>query len=530
MTFLLVLATTVAAFVIWRYAFVRPPVLAARRPALDDALAHTPVSVIRLDAEGHVVSLHGGWERCTGWSAGETIGQHYLGFIPAEDRARTRALEDRLRESNLTEIAGTVSLTSRTGTIVTAQVHLYPQREPTGRMSGAVLIATSAPTDRQEGTALFEGAAPMVVNAPLALNGASRDAVGKTLAGLAHELNNPLAVITGFAQILLRASPTPDDRHAIESILSEAKRATSLIRDVITVARGEAQTPAERVDLNALVMSAVARFRPSLEAKGIAVSATLADAELIVEGVPAQMDRVIHNLIRNAQRHLSQCSADACTLSVSTSRENGEVVLEVADRGPSLSSEELERIWDPFAVTGDDADVSGFELAVAHSLVRAQGGSITVSSNADQGTVFRVKWRAMEKGAAPEAARGTRTAGPLDVLVVEDEVTLRDLLSRYLELRGHAVVLADSGEQALRLAEQNTFDVVVSDVRMPGIGGPELVRRLRQRPTCAHTRFVLSTGDALLDLGELAREGVTGVHLVHKPYDVSRLASIIESP
>lgn len=531
MTFLLVVAITVAAFVIWRYARVRPPVLAAGRPTLDDALAHTPASVIRLDAEGHVVSLHGGWERCTGWSAGETIGKHYLGFIPAEDRARTRALEDRLRDSTLTEIAGTVRLTARGGTMVTSQVHLFPQREPTGRVSGAVLIATQAPTDRQPGMQLLEGAAPDAVAAPIALNGTGRDALGKTLAGLAHELNNPLAVITGFAQILLRSSPAPDDRHAIESILGEARRATSLIRDVITVARGEAHTPAERIDLNALVMSAVARFRPILESKGITLSATLADAELIVEGVPAQMDRVIHNLIRNAQRHLAQCSADACTLSVSTSRESGDIALEVADSGPPLSAEELERIWDPFAVTGDDADVSGFELAVAHSLVRAQGGSITVSSDRDHGTVFRVKWRAMaQASSSPDTVAGARTAGPLDVLVVEDEVTLRDLLSRYLQLRGHAVVLAEGGEQALRLAEQNTFDVVVSDVRMPGIGGPELVRRLRQRPSCAHTRFVLSTGDALLDLGDLAREGVTGVHLVHKPYDVSRLASIIESP
>jgi CheY-like chemotaxis protein len=275
-------------------------------------------------------------------------------------------------------------------------------------------------------------------------------------------------------------------------------------------------------------MSAVAQFRPALESKGIAFSATLSDSELSVEGVPAQMDRVIHNLIRNAQRHLSHCSAARCVLTVGTSREDGEVVLEVADSGPPLSADEMERIWDPFAVTGDEADVSGFELAVAHSLVTAQGGSITVSSDADHGTVFRVTWRAPTDTPQPEISRGARSPGPLDVLVVEDEVTLRDLLSRYLELRGHAVVLADGGEQALRLAEQNTFDVVVSDVRMPGIGGPELVRRLRQQPSCAHTRFVLSTGDALFELDDLAREGVTGVRLVHKPYDVSRLANIIE--
>jgi CheY-like chemotaxis protein len=116
------------------------------------------------------------------------------------------------------------------------------------------------------------------------------------------------------------------------------------------------------------------------------------------------------------------------------------------------------------------------------------------------------------------------------VLVVDDEVALRELLSRVLELRGHAVVIAADGEQALRLAEHNTFDVVISDVRMPGIDGPELIRRPRRQPSCARTRLVLSTGDSLLEPADLAREDVAGVRLIHKPYDVAQLTRLIEAP
>jgi len=406
MTYLLVLLFAVVAFIIWRYALVQPPSRVAGRLHLDDALTHTPVSVMRLDAEGHVVSVHGGWESYTGWSPGETIGTHYLGFIPAEDRARTRALEDRLRESTLSEVAGTARLATRTGAIVTSDVRVYPQREQTGRVSGAVLIVAPAAAEGPAGMRLFEAAAPAETPITSAeQNGATRGALGRTLAGLAHELNNPLAVITGFAQILLRGSPSPEDKHAIENILGEARRATNLIRDVITVARGEASTPAERVDLNALVMSAIAQFRPTLESKGITFTATLSENELTVEGVPAQMDRVVHNLIRNAQRHLAHCASSACTLSVTTFRVNDQVVLEVADSGPELSAEELERIWDPFAVTGDEADVSGFELAVARSLVTVQGGSIVASSAPGRGTVFKVTWNAVADAAPAEAPR-----------------------------------------------------------------------------------------------------------------------------
>lgn len=531
MSYLLALVLLVAASLLWWRVLTPPRTAIAARPLIDDPLAHTPISVIRVDADGQIVSLHGGWERSTGWSPGETIGKPYLGFIAAEDRARTRALEERLRESTLSEFAGAARLTGRAGATVRAEVRVFPQRELNGRVSGAVLVAT--PISEPGLSPIQPSTAPKRADEPSVTAEAHKGrhgTLGRTLAGLAHELNNPLAAITGFAQILLRGSPTAEDRHAIETILGESKRATHLIKDVITVARGDEATPTERVDLSGLVMSAVAQFRPALEAKGITVTASLHDDELLVEGVPAQMDRVVHNLMRNAQRHLARCDAASCELRVTTRRERDTVVLEVADSGPALSVEALEQIWDPFAVTGDEADVSGFELAVVHSLVTAQGATITVRSIPAGGTAFTVIWNAFREPASDTSTSAVAKQGPLDVLVVDDELALRDLLSRFLEIRGHAVVIAASGEQALRLAEHNTFDVVISDVRMPGIDGPELVRRLREKPSCARTRFVLSTGDSLLEATDLAREDLTGVRLIHKPYDVARLTHVIEAP
>lgn len=529
MSYLLAPLVLIAAFLLWRRT-VRPPLKAvAARPAIDDPLASTPVSVIRVDANGLIVSVHGGWGRLTGWSPGETIGKPYLGFIAAEDRARTRALEDRLRESTLTEFAGSARLIARSGNTLPIEVRVYPQRESNGRVSGAVFLATPY-SDPAILAAEPPAAADKRDMLPVAVEGDNvrNGTLSRTLAGLAHELNNPLAAITGFAQILLRGSQTADDRHAIETILGESKRATHLIKDVITVARGDAETPTERVDLNGLVRSAVAQLRPALEARGIVVILNLHEDELCVEGVPVRMDRVVHNLLRNAQRHLARCDATPCELRVATRREGEMVVLEVADNGPSLSAESLAHIWDPFAVTGDEADVSGFELAVAHSLVTAQGATIAVRSVPRQGSIFTVTWRGFDDG--PPVEEHSHKQGPLDVLVVDDEVALRELLSRFLEMRGHAVVIAANGEQALRLAEHNTFDVVITDVRMPGIDGPELVRRLRRQPSAARTRFVLSTGDSLLDASDLEREDLEDVRLLHKPYDVSSLTRIIESP
>lgn len=522
LTLLAVIALSIA---LWRLAPRNAPRITPR--STDDPLANTPVSFLRVDSQGQIVSVQGGWERVLGWPAVDTIGKSYLGFIAAEDRARTRALEDRLRESSLAEFSGTVRLARRSGATVSADVRVYPQRDSASRVTGAILVVAPA-SEMRRGRAYHDDeiANDQTHNASQGID--RGDALGRTLAGLAHELNNPLAAITGFAQILLRGTQTSEDRHAIETILNEARRATHLIRDVITVARGEAVTAPERTDVNALVLSSIAQLRPELDKRGIAVSTDLYEGELVARGVPEQLGRVINNLLRNAQRHLSRTDGGRPELRVRTDRVTEGVLLEIADNGPSLSADALAHVWDPFAVTGDDADSSGFELAVARSLALAQNARISARPLAQSGTAFTVLLPIFNEPGIRTTPNATRPT-PLDVLIVDDEAAIRDLLSRFLEIRGHAVVMASSGEQALRLAGQNSFDVVISDVRMPGIDGTELVRRLRGLPTCASTRFVLSTGDSLLGTEELGIDDVTGVRMLHKPFDVAGLTQVVEA-
>lgn len=527
MPYLLTLLAAIALFLaLWRLAAHRNAPGEARRTA-DDPLANTPVSFLRVDGQGQIVSVQGGWERVLGWPAVDTIGKPYLGFIAAEDRARTRALEDRLRESSLAEFSGTVRLARRSGATISADVRVYPQRDNAGRVTGAILVVAPGSEMRRGRVYHDEGIA--TGQAPNSSQSVDRgDALGRTLAGLAHELNNPLAAITGFAQILLRSTQTSEDRHAIETILNEARRATRLIRDVITVARGEAVTAPERTDVNALVLSSIAQLRPDFDKRGIAVTTELYEGELVAKGVPEQLGRVINNLLRNAQRHLSNAGNGRAELRVRTDRLPEGVLLEIADNGPALSADALAHVWDPFAITGDDADSSGFELAVARSLALAQNARISARPLPQGGTAFAVLLPVFnEPGIRP--VPNTSRPTPLDVLIVDDEAAIRDLLSRFLEIRGHAVVMASSGEQALRLAGQNSFDVVISDVRMPGIDGAELVRRLKGFPTCASTRFVLSTGDSLLGTDDLGIGDVSGVRMLHKPFDVAGLTQVVEA-
>jgi PAS domain S-box-containing protein len=368
--------------------------------------------------------------------------------------------------------------------------------------------------------------------------------LGRTLAGVAHEINNPLAAITGFAQILLKRDQSSDDRHAHETILQAARRAARIVKDLLTVARREESVERSRMDLNDIVAYIVDTQRYATETRGVHATLDLSPdrADVVADG--AQLEQVVLNLVVNARQALEKLMERrggtdlewAPSIHITTRVADEQVTLEVEDNGPGIPVVDLPHIFDPFWTTRDEGEGSGLGLSVVHGIVTSHGGTIDVVSAIGEGTRFTVRLPLAPKpddvvSTASESAtreeepeRGVR---PLDILVVDDEAVIRELLQRFLASRGHAVVTAADGIQALRLAEGSRFDVVVSDLRMPSMDGREVIRRLRELPTCASTRFVLSTGDtemsdSTVDLGS------SDVQVVHKPYDVDALVRVVE--
>jgi CheY-like chemotaxis protein/two-component sensor histidine kinase len=360
---------------------------------------------------------------------------------------------------------------------------------------------------------------------------------------VAHEINNPLAAITGFAQILLKRDQSPDDRHAHETILHEARRAAEIIKQLLTIARRQEGTERVRVDVNAIVRYLVDTQRYAMDTRGIAITLQLAGEAPRVLADPAQLEQVVLNLLVNARQALEvrlegRAPDDPWhpSLTISTRVTDGRVTLTVTDNGPGIPAGDLPHIWDPFWTTREEGEGSGLGLSVVHSIVVAHGGTIEATSAEGSATSFMVALP-LAAPAAPSlamrtAARatdaGTVAPRPLDILVVDDEAVIRELLSRYFTSRGHAVMAAMNGDQALRLAEQGSFDVVISDLRMPGMDGRSLIRRLRTMPTCAQTRFILSTGDATATPARPGEEDTGDMAVVAKPYDVDALVDLVE--
>jgi PAS domain S-box-containing protein len=365
--------------------------------------------------------------------------------------------------------------------------------------------------------------------------------LGTTLAGVAHELNNPLTAVIGFTQIMLKGARSEDDRESLTTIHREATRAARIVKDLLTFTRRQEGTREGQIDLNATVEYILSTRRYALETRGVRVTVQLASDLPRLTGDPSQIEQVVLNLLVNAEQSLSDAldapPTDPTDISprgevaIVTVRDGGTAVLQVADTGCGIAAENLTRIWDPFWTTKPEGEGTGLGLSVVHGIVTDHGGSIEVDSETGRGTTFKVRFPLTAP--PPEPRRAAPTGGdvaarPLDVLVVDDETAITSFLSRYLGARGHAVLTAQNGTEALAAAKQSEFDVVICDLRMPGMDGVQVLRALRELPGGERTRRILSTGAALSDATRVAIDELD-VEVVPKPYDVEQLRRVIES-
>jgi PAS domain S-box-containing protein len=369
--------------------------------------------------------------------------------------------------------------------------------------------------------------------------------LGTTLAGVAHELNNPLTAVIGFAQIMLREERSADDRSGLETIYREAARAARIVKDLLTFTRRQEATRPGRVDVNAVVEYIVSTRRYSLETRGVRCVMRLAPEMPLVAGDASQLEQVVLNLIVNAEHALSEAldaprsaegdTSPRGTIGISTSVDRDLVVVEVADTGCGIPPDDMTRIWDPFWTTKAEGEGTGLGLSVVHGIVSAHSGSIDVQSTVGAGTTFTLRFPRSRDGVSRVTpVRGTavvndaHAAQPLDVLVIDDESSITTFLSQYLGSRGHAVLTAQSGPQALTIARAGAFDVIVCDLRMPGMDGLETMRALRAMPNGDRPRYILSTGAtlgaAVLDAAEALRVDA----VVPKPYDIEQLRRAVE--
>ena len=350
--------------------------------------------------------------------------------------------------------------------------------------------------------------------------------LGTTLAGVAHELNNPLAAIMGFAQLLLR-KPWPDEeRGALETISHEAERSAKIVRDLLTLARRRESDERTALSINDVVGYILRTRRYAMDTYGIACDMRLDPGLPLVRGDRGQLEQVLLNLVTNAEQALRN-SSDASSstgaprtpsIAVRTWREGGQVLLEVRDNGPGILAGSETRIWDPFFTTRETGEGTGLGLTVVYNIVTDHGGTIDAENLPDGGARFLIRLPAVISP-PDEGARAAPRA--LDVLVVDTNPTDLSFVTRFLTSRGHAVLASSDAARALSLAARLPFDAIVCEVAI-AMRHPEMIDRSRTLAVGERPRIVVS-GDS-----PDPQPTPPGAIPIAKPFDIEALRRAVE--
>ncbi|PYM83612.1 MAG: hypothetical protein DME09_10370 [Candidatus Rokuibacteriota bacterium] len=323
--------------------------------------------------------------------------------------------------------------------------------------------------------------------------------MGNLLAGVAHELNNPLSIILGHVQLLTKSATDGQTRTRGEKISAAAERCTRIVRNFLTMARRRAPERTE-VPLGQLCRETVELLAYELRVADIEVECDLAPDTPSVWADGHQLQQVLVNLITNAQ-HAMRDAPPPRRLRLTTRYDAGgeRVVVSVSDTGPGIPLEIQGRIFEPFFTTKPEGLGTGLGLALCRGFIEAHGGTIRIETPPDGGARFVID---LPLGASVMAAReevhetGPPVAGRR-ILVVDDEPEVAALLAEVLALDGHVVDIAANGADAIRMLADTPYAVILSDSGMPVLSGPELYAAVeRRRPDLAR-RFIFVTGDAL---------------------------------
>ena len=370
-------------------------------------------------------------------------------------------------------------------------------------------------------------------------------ALGQLVSGIAHELNNPLTSIQGYAQLLLSRRTGSDRLGDAQRISQEAERAARIVKNLLLFSR-ETKPERRAVHLNDVIERTLSLRAYELRLQNIAVELfldpglpqTLADA--------AQLQQVVLNLIVNAEQAIVAAREEETSngrILIRTRRLPGDrLAMEVSDDGPGISPDIVSRIFDPFFTTKPPGVGTGLGLSIVYGIVQEHGGEVSVDSPLGGGATLTVELPALTvsgfdyAGGTPAIQLQTGAAAPLQsterslaresILIVEDEPTVADLIADVLAEEGHRVETLLDSREALGRLEEKSYSLVICDLKMPHVDGPGLYQALVRRESPMRHRVLFVTGDTM-GLRTLEFLKSNGVPYLAKPFLVEELKEAV---
>jgi PAS domain S-box-containing protein len=487
--------------------------------------------VLSLDAERRLVEPQPAWERYTGQAFSQARGAGWLEAIHPEDREPLRGLGASPAGEGVSFTAEGRVHHAASGQHRLCELVGVPRADETGRVREWI-VALSDVHERQHA---YEQRQELEAQ----LRQAQRmESVGRLAGGVAHDFNNLLTIIQGNAYLMSGAVLEEGSFvEELKGIQDATRKASSLTRQLLAFSRRQVLKP-ELVDLNQVVAETEKMLR-RLIGEDVTLVSRCAERLNMVRADPGQIEQVLFNLAVNAR----DAMPDGGRLTIETGNVDlperfakaqlvgspgRHVMLSLSDTGCGMDAATQAQIFDPFFTTKEEGKGTGLGLSTVYGIVKQSGGHIFVQSAPGEGTTFKIylpRAKSQRKSSGRIPRPGTaQLSGDETVLLVEDEEELRRLVARILTSYGYRVLVAENGEEALRLAQQTqeTIHLVLSDVIMPDLYGPEVARRIRAlRPDVRVLHMSGYTDNAVVLQGVLDE----GLPYLQKPFTPSALAA-----
>jgi len=356
-------------------------------------------------------------------------------------------------------------------------------------------------------------------------------AIGLLISGVTHELNNPLSGIMGFAQLLLTSEVNPKTRKHLERIHSEAVRSQKIVQNLLSFARRHKPQKTHE-DLNRVIDGVLDLRAYQLKVDNVEVvrrydrrlPKTMLDFH--------QLQQVILNVVNNSHHAMMEVGDRPRRLVIETRRTGPMLRASFTDSGTGIPKDRLESIFDPFFTTKRGGKGTGLGLSVSRAIIKDHQGAVTADSVVGEGTTIHIDLPLVGEKRGHDAPEDDtqEASGPpmsLRLLVVDDEMILVELLTEFLKMHGHQVDEARNGQTALKLATANDYDVILSDLKMPGLDGQGFYERLLKIKPAMARRFIFTTGD-LANPKTQAFFQSSGCPYLSKPFRLEMVLTLLQ--
>ncbi|MBM3262279.1 MAG: response regulator [candidate division Zixibacteria bacterium] len=354
-------------------------------------------------------------------------------------------------------------------------------------------------------------------------------AVGQLVAGVAHELNNPLAIILGYSQLMLRMSDTtPRIQECLRKLEEAAQRCQRIVQH-LTVFAQKQKVDKRPVNVNDVLYSVLDIREDQLRANQIRVSTTLDARPMTVYADFQQLQQVLLSLINNAQEALLTRNASDRDIRIATRLQDDQVIIDLIDNGPGIDDEHIARLFEPFFTTKEFGKGIGLGLSICYGIIKEHQGDIRVTHTEGGGATFTILLppSRSNKSQEPTSSSESPNVQPsFRILIIDDEPAILDFLTSTFRQNGYTVDAVLSGSDGMAHIDRTQYDLALLDIRLPDSDGKQLYREIIARRPELEKRIIFITGDTVSqDTLDFVRQ--TGNPCLTKPFDIERLRLMV---